>query len=62
VLDSGHAAHGFDPAAHVMPGDVAAHLDSRWEVELHGTRPRPGPLPPDARDVDDVILRARRRP
>lgn len=60
-LEPKHAAeHGFDPAAHVMPGDVAAHLDDRWEVEVHETRPRLGSVPPDSRHIRDVVLRARR--
>ncbi len=60
-LDPAHATeHGFDPADYVMPGDVAARLDNRWEVEVHETRPRPEPVPPGARHVRDVILRVRR--
>lgn len=57
----GHdAEHGFDPADHVMPSDLVAHLDDRWEVEVDETRPRPGPLPAEARHVQDVVLRARK--
>ena len=54
------AEHGFDPAEYVMPGDVAARLDDRWEIEVDETRPRVGPLPPDSRHIRDVVLRARR--
>jgi hypothetical protein len=43
-----------------MPNDVATTLDHRWVVEVHETRPRPGPLPPEAADVHDIVLRARR--
>ena len=53
--------HGFDPDDYVQPRDVAAALGDGWVVEVDETRPRPGPLSPDARHVDDVILRARRR-
>lgn len=60
-LDSTHAAeHGCDPAEHVMPGDVAAQLDDRWEVKIHDTRPRLGPAPPGTHHIRDVVLRARR--
>ncbi|MDP9021101.1 MAG: methyltransferase domain-containing protein [Actinomycetota bacterium] len=60
-LDPAHATeHGSDPDDYVMPGDVAAHLDDGWEVELHETRPRPEPVPPGARHIRDVVLRVRR--
>ena len=52
--------HGVDPAEYVMPGDVAAHLDDGWDLEVHETRPRPEPVPREAKHVRDVILRARR--
>lgn len=60
---AGVPAHGdgFDPADYVQPADVARHLDAGWEIEAHETRPRPGPQPPEARHVRDVVLRARRR-
>lgn len=53
--------HGIDPAEYAMPGDVAAHLDDRWQVEVHETRPRPEPVPADADHVRDVVLRTRQR-
>jgi SAM-dependent methyltransferase len=56
----GSAGRGFDPAEFVMPNDVATALDHRWVVEVHDTRPRPGPLPPEAGHVNDIVLRARR--
>jgi SAM-dependent methyltransferase len=52
----------FDPAEHVMPADVAARLDGRWEVLVDEVRARPGPLPEDVRHVRDLVLRARRHP
>jgi SAM-dependent methyltransferase len=56
----GGAGRGLDPAEFVMPNDVATALDHRWVVEVHETRPRPGPLPPEAEHVHDIVLRARR--
>lgn len=53
--------HGFDPGEYVQPHDILAALDEGWEVEVNETRPRPGPLPPEARHIEDVIVRARRR-
>jgi SAM-dependent methyltransferase len=60
-LDLVHDDHGsFDPADHVMPDDVAAHLEDEWQIETHERRQRPGPLPPEARHIRDIVLRARR--
>lgn len=60
-LDPAHAdEHGFDPDAYLMPDDVAAHLDDGWQMEVHETRPRPEPVPADARHIRDIVLRARR--
>jgi SAM-dependent methyltransferase len=57
---SDHASdHGFDPADHVMPPDVAERLDAGWEVEVLEVRPRPGPVPSGTDHVRDVVLRAR---
>jgi SAM-dependent methyltransferase len=53
--------HAFDPADYVMPADVAAHLDDGWEVEVDEVRPPPRARR-DGHVVDDVVLRARRRP
>lgn len=60
--DHGHDAgdHGRDAADYLAPGDVAAHLDDGWEVEVHETRERPAPVPPPTHHTQDVILRARR--
>jgi len=58
-------AHGsppaFDPDAYVQVKDVAAALAAApgWQVEVHGTRPRP-PGAASGHHVDDVVLRARR--
>jgi hypothetical protein len=52
--------HGFDPEDYVQPHDIAAALDDGWDIEVDEARPRPGPLPPDARHTEDVVVRARR--
>lgn len=54
------AGHGPDDL--VMPADVVAHLDERWQVEVHEPRLRPAPPTPDRAHVRDLVLRARRRP
>jgi SAM-dependent methyltransferase len=60
-LDLGHGGHGgFDPADHLMPDVVAARLGDGWQIETHVRRQRPGPLPPAARPIRDIVLRARR--
>jgi SAM-dependent methyltransferase len=58
LADDGH--HSFDPADHVTPDDVAAALGDGWQIEIHERRQRPGPLPPEARHVRDIVLRAAR--
>jgi SAM-dependent methyltransferase len=59
-LDLTHHSHdSFDPAAHVMPDDVAAHLGDDWQIETHERRNRPGELTPDTPHVRDIVLRAR---
>jgi hypothetical protein len=52
----------FDPDAYVGVDEIAAALDDgSWEVEVHETRPRP-PGAASTHLVDDVVLRATRRP
>jgi SAM-dependent methyltransferase len=58
LADGGHDS--FDQAHHVMPDDVAADLGDGWQIEVHERRQRPGPLPPEARRIRDIVLRARR--
>lgn len=59
--------HGpsFDPDDYVMPDDVVAHLlengDDGWVVEVNEVRSRSGPRSAASHDVDDIVLRARRR-
>lgn len=53
----------FDPGAYVGVDEIAlalADTDS-WTVEVHETRPRP-PGAASTHHVDDVVLRATRRP
>lgn len=59
-LDITHAVHdSFDPAAHVMPDDVSAHLGADWRIETYERRDRPGMHTPEVRHVRDIVLRAR---
>ena len=54
---------GFDPAEYVLPAQVAGCLDEGWEVQVDQTRARTAPPGgAGAHHVDDVVLRARRRP
>ena len=60
-VDADHArAQGFDPADYVGPDDVAAVLGRDWRVEVHERRPRGVPTGAGGRQVDDLVLRARR--
>ncbi|MGH9135231.1 MAG: SAM-dependent methyltransferase, partial [Ilumatobacteraceae bacterium] len=58
--------HGraFDPDAYVRVDDFADALaDSpAWDIEVHEKRPRPPGAASASHHVDDVVLRARRRP
>lgn len=62
-LERSHASeHGFDPADHVMPVDVAARLDDdTWVIEAHEARARSGRMDGDRGHTRDLVLRARRR-
>jgi thioredoxin reductase/SAM-dependent methyltransferase len=53
----------YDPEAYVGVDEFAAALDddASWKVEVHETRPRP-PGAASTHHVDDVVLRATRRP
>lgn len=51
----------FDPGAYVGADEIAAALDdTAWQIDIHGTRPRP-PGAASTHHVDDVVLRATRR-
>ena len=58
--------HGrpFDPDAYVRVEDFAAALagSPEWDIELQEKRPRPAGSATAAHHVDDIVLRARRRP
>jgi thioredoxin reductase/SAM-dependent methyltransferase len=62
-IDTTQASRPFDPDAYVRVEDVAAVLadDPDWDIEVAETRPRP-PGAVSSHHVDDVVLRARRRP
>ncbi|MFN7149400.1 MAG: FAD-dependent oxidoreductase [Microthrixaceae bacterium] len=64
AVDPAVQARPFDPDAYVRPDDLLAALadDPQWEIELHETRPRPPGAASGGHHVDDVVLRARRRP
>jgi SAM-dependent methyltransferase len=54
---------GFDPADYVWPAMVAELFDDDWEVEVDERRTRVAPTSgAGAHHVDDLVLRARRRP
>lgn len=54
----------FDPDAYVRIDDFAAALTASpaWDIEVHETRPRPAGAASASHHVDDIVLRARRRP
>ena len=51
----------FDPALYALPADVAALLDSGWQVDVDERRPRHISGGGGAHHVHDLVLRARRR-
>jgi SAM-dependent methyltransferase len=56
-----HEHRSFDPADFVLPSQVAAVLDDRWDVEVDHTRARKAPRSgAGAHHADDIVLRARR--
>ena len=63
-IDTHEQSRPFDPDAYVRTDDVAAALADRpdWEIEAHEKRPRPPGAASAQHHVDDVVLRARRRP
>jgi SAM-dependent methyltransferase len=61
-VDVEHAKErGFDPADYVSPRDVAAQLDSGWDVTFDERRPRHVEGGAGAHHTHDVVLKARRR-
>lgn len=52
--------HGFAPAEHYQPGEIADLLGRSWTVQVLETRTRTAPAPEGSPHVHDVVLRARR--
>jgi thioredoxin reductase/protein-L-isoaspartate O-methyltransferase len=64
-IDTRTSSRAFDPDAYVRVDDVVDALTGSpdWEIEVHEKRPRPSAAATaSAHHVDDVVLRARRRP
>jgi SAM-dependent methyltransferase len=62
AIDPEHDHEGrFDPALYVLPADVAALLDSHWQIDVNERRPRSISGGGGAHHVHDLVLRARRR-
>lgn len=51
---------GFDPADYVLPRDVHAGIDGRWDVEVYEERPRHVTTGAGAAHSVDLVLRTRR--
>ena len=64
AIDTAAHSRPFDPDAYVRVDDVVAALagSPSWDIELHEKRPRPPGAASASHHVDDVVLRARRRP
>jgi SAM-dependent methyltransferase len=52
--------HGFDPADYISPADVAALLDTNWQVDVDEKRPRNVTTGGGAHHTHDLVLRAHR--
>jgi hypothetical protein len=63
-IDTSAHSRAFDPDAFVRVDDVAAALagSPEWDIEAHEKRPRPPGSATASLHVDDIVLRARRRP
>ena len=62
-IDVSRSSRPFDPDAYVRVEDLVAALAGaeQWDIEIHEIRPRPAGAV-STHHVDDVVLRARRRP
>ena len=62
-IDTHQQSRPFDPDAFVRADDLAAALAESpdWDIEVHGTLPRPPGAASAGHHVDDIVLRARRR-
>lgn len=63
-IDLGTHSRAFDPDAYLRTDDFADALaeSSVWDIEAHEKRPRPAGAASASHHVDDLVLRARRRP
>jgi thioredoxin reductase/SAM-dependent methyltransferase len=63
-IDTQAHSRPFDPDAYVRVDDFAAALagSSAWDIEVHEKRARPPGAASASHHIDDVVLRARRRP
>jgi thioredoxin reductase/SAM-dependent methyltransferase len=63
-MDTRQHSRPFDPDAYVRVEDfITALTDSPdWEIKVHDKRPRAHGAASDAHHIDDIVLRARRRP
>jgi SAM-dependent methyltransferase len=63
-IDLAEETRMFDPEAYLGIDEIATVItdDPDWELELHETRPRPPGAASAHHHVDDIVLRARRRP
>ncbi|MGY6501096.1 MAG: FAD-dependent oxidoreductase [Acidimicrobiales bacterium] len=63
-VDTAQHSRAFDADAYVRVEDVVATLgaDPHWDIVRHETRPRPPGAASASHHVDDIVLRARRRP
>ncbi|MGB6059020.1 MAG: bifunctional NAD(P)/FAD-dependent oxidoreductase/class I SAM-dependent methyltransferase [Microthrixaceae bacterium] len=64
AIDPNEHSRAFDPDAYVRVEDVVAVLagSDDWKIEVHDKRRRPAGAASASHHVDDVVLRARRRP
>jgi thioredoxin reductase/SAM-dependent methyltransferase len=63
-IDTHAHSRPYDPDAYVPIDDFVAALDASpaWDIEVHEKRPRPPGSASAAEHLDDIVLRARRRP
>ncbi|MDQ6778596.1 MAG: class I SAM-dependent methyltransferase [Actinomycetota bacterium] len=63
-LDIEHESRPFDADAYVRVDDFAEVLteSGNWDIEVHEKRPRPPGAASASHHIDDIVLRARRRP
>ncbi|MGL5808418.1 MAG: FAD-dependent oxidoreductase [Nocardioides sp.] len=64
VIDTTEHSRPFDPDAYLRVEDFLAALTDApdWDIEIHDKRPRRPGAASASHHVDDIVLRARRRP